>query len=248
MISFNQTTQICSIHALYDLIATFSVPQREAVHKCGFGGLLKIHRINVHRILCMWIANQFDTKAEAFKIQGSYLSLTNRDAEHLLDLPSQGEEIFEPPQTKNRDLFDEFKTTSKQGAHIKLSLQEYFQTNKGIHDDNFIHRFVLFVIGVFLCPTTQRYVSSAYLNLVEDVNAISAINWTSLNLNHLMKSIKNISTIKGVNLEGNLPLLRVMQLHKYYFVPTKDKLFLLNCISCSYGTGRSYELTIWIQP
>lgn len=119
--SFNQSTQICSIHALYDLIATFSIPQREAVHKCGFGGLLKIHRINVHRILCMWIANQFDTKAEAFKIQGSYLSLTNRDAEHLLDLPSQGEEIFEPPQTKNRDLFDEFKTTSKQGAHIKLS-------------------------------------------------------------------------------------------------------------------------------
>uniref|UniRef100_A0A0E0P6Y7 Aminotransferase-like plant mobile domain-containing protein n=1 Tax=Oryza rufipogon TaxID=4529 RepID=A0A0E0P6Y7_ORYRU len=158
----------------------------------------------------MWIANQFDTKAEAFKIQGSYLSLTNRDAEHLLDLPSQGEEILKPPQTKNRDLFDEFKTTSKQGAHIKLSsLQEYFQTNKGIHDDNFIRRFVLFVIGVFLCPTTQRYVSSAYLNLVEDVNAISAINWTSLTLNHLMKSIKNISTTKGVYLEGNLPLLQL---------------------------------------
>ncbi|BAS72614.1 Os01g0548000, partial [Oryza sativa Japonica Group] len=93
----------------------------EAVHKCGFGGLLKMHRINVHRILCMWITNQFDTKAEAFNIQGSYLSLSSRDAEHLLDLPSQGEEIFEPPKTKNMDLFDEFKTASKQGAHIKLS-------------------------------------------------------------------------------------------------------------------------------
>lgn len=72
-----------------------------------------MHRINVHRILCMWITNQFDTKAEAFNIQGSYLSLSSRDAEHLLDL-----------------------------------------------------------------------------NFVEDVNAISAINWTSLTLNHLMKSIK----------------------------------------------------------
>uniref|UniRef100_A0A0E0MKR1 Uncharacterized protein n=1 Tax=Oryza punctata TaxID=4537 RepID=A0A0E0MKR1_ORYPU len=118
----------------------------------------------------MWIARPYDTKAEAFNIQGSFLHLTNRDVEHLLDLPSEGEELVEPPQTKKSELFDELKTTTKQGAHIKLSsLQEYFQTNKGTCDDNFICRFVLFVIGVFLCPTTQRYVSSAYLNLVEDL-------------------------------------------------------------------------------
>jgi hypothetical protein len=61
---------------------------------------------------------------------------------------------------------------------------------------------------MLLCPTTQRNVSSDYLNLLENVEQIKTVNWASLTLHHLKDSLKKYKTGKA-NIEGNLVLLQV---------------------------------------
>jgi hypothetical protein len=86
------------------------------------------------------------------------------------------------------------------------SLKEYFKTNT-THGDDFIRIFVLYTIGFYSCPTLQPNVKSDYLGLVEDVENIKNINWSSLVLNVLIASIREYKVLKAANLKGNLALL-----------------------------------------
>uniref|UniRef100_A0A0E0AHX6 Aminotransferase-like plant mobile domain-containing protein n=1 Tax=Oryza glumipatula TaxID=40148 RepID=A0A0E0AHX6_9ORYZ len=75
--------------------------------------------------------------------------------------------------------------------------------NSSSYDDHFIRRFILFSIGSFICPTTQRYVRSKYLNLVDDVDKMRELNWSSLTLNQLLKGILKFRE-NETNIEGNV--------------------------------------------
>uniref|UniRef100_A0A0E0BS84 Aminotransferase-like plant mobile domain-containing protein n=1 Tax=Oryza glumipatula TaxID=40148 RepID=A0A0E0BS84_9ORYZ len=80
--------------------------------------------------------------------------------------------------------------------------------NSSIYDDHFIQRFILFSIGSFICPTTQRYVRSEFLNLVDEVDKMRELNWSSLTLNQLLKGILKFRE-KETNIEGNVCLLQI---------------------------------------
>jgi hypothetical protein len=74
---------------------------------------------------------------------------------------------------------------------------------------------VLCIIGFYLCPTLQPHVKSDYLGLIENVENIKNINWSSLVLNVLLSSIREYKEVKATNLKGNVALLQVCQIHLY---------------------------------
>jgi hypothetical protein len=69
-----------------------------------------------------------------------------------------------------------------------LTLKE--ELKKKTSNEEFVTLFLLYTIGVYLCPTNQPSVRSEYLSLLEDVSNILKINWSSLVLNHLISIIK----------------------------------------------------------
>lgn len=78
-------------------------------------------------------------------------------------------------------------------------MKEYLKNNKS-YDDDFIHIFLLFTIGFYLCPTLQSYIKSDYLGLIEDIDTIKNLNWTSLIVNYLIGSIREYKEVKEANL------------------------------------------------
>ncbi|KAF8650284.1 hypothetical protein HU200_063982 [Digitaria exilis] len=173
----------------------FNDEQRGAVKDSGLGSLLKLNKLVIRRDLCKEIANTFDLETEEFDIGGKRVRMSMKESEHILSLPSEGDEIKEPP---------------------KSTLKEYFSNNKTSGED-FISHFVLYAIGLYMCPTLQTYVNSEYLALIEDVANIKNLNWTSLVHNFLIASIREYRRVPSTNLKGNLALLQVSQ----YFHVTK---------------------------
>ena len=207
-----QGTCKCSQKLLVQIMNGFSPQQKHAVNEAGFGSLLKFKDLEIRRNLCKDIAKSFDIDTEEFNINGKILKLSMKDVHHILDLPAQGDEIKEPPQKHVPGLFEKF-TWKDESKISSNSLREYFNSNKS-HDDDFVRIFVLYTIGFYLCPTLQPYVKSDYLGLIENVENIKNLNWTSLVFNFLIASIREYKVAKASNLKGNLVLLQVCQFYK----------------------------------
>ena len=102
---------------------------------------------------------------------------------------------------------------------------------KGDSTPNFVRPFVLYTIGKYVCPTTQQYVDNRYLGIVRNVETIKSTNFGQLTLDHLMTSVRKFVN-GGENLEGNLPLLQVIQslltYHTFNFMEN-----FLSCFCCN---------------
>uniref|UniRef100_K3ZLS7 Aminotransferase-like plant mobile domain-containing protein n=1 Tax=Setaria italica TaxID=4555 RepID=K3ZLS7_SETIT len=197
----------CSQKLLVEIISMFNQEQKDAVEKAGFGSLLKLKDIEIRRELCKEIADSFDLDKEEFNIQEKKVKISIKDVDHILGLPSQGDEIKEPPKKHVPGLFDKYTWNDSTKIHSS-ELREYLSKNKTYGDD-FIRIFVLYTIGFYLCPTLQPYVKSDYLGLVEEIDNIKNLNWSSLVLNFLIRSIREYKEVKAANLKGNLVLLQV---------------------------------------
>ncbi len=191
---------------MYEVILQLSPHQKEAIEDSGLGNLLKINKIHIDRNLCNEITRSYDKEKKAFNINGTFVTMTLDDIDCLLGLPSKGDEIFEAPKINNHELFNLYK---KEGQTI-ITLQALWEAiiNSSSYDDHFIQRFIIFSIGSFICPTTQRYVRLEYLNLVDDIDKMRELNWSSLTLNQLLKCILKFRE-KKTNIEGNVCLLQV---------------------------------------
>uniref|UniRef100_A0ACD5Z3U2 Uncharacterized protein n=1 Tax=Avena sativa TaxID=4498 RepID=A0ACD5Z3U2_AVESA len=205
-------TQGCSPVEYFDLIKKFSSDQRQVIEEVGFGYLLKMKAVIIRHELCKRLAEAYDVQSEAFNIRGSMLQISIDDVGLLMGIPSEGKEIVEVPKMKNLVLLSSYKY--KNGTISLDTLHDYLSNSKD-NDENFIRRVLLYTIGMLLCPTAQRTVSTDYLNLLENVEQIKTVNWASLTLHHLKDSLKKYKTGKA-SIEGNLVLLQLWYWEKMY--------------------------------
>jgi hypothetical protein len=196
-----------------EIISAFSPEQMGAIEQVGFGSLLKIKELDIRREQCKDIADSFDLDSNEFCIKGKKVKMTFKEAGHILGLPSQGEEIRGPPKKHVPELFNKYALKDSTAIYY-TRMKDYFKDNES-YDDDFVRLFVLFCIGFYLCPTLQTYVKSDYLGLIEDIDNIKNLNWTSLVVNYLISSIREYKEQKATNLKGNLALLQVCILLKY---------------------------------
>lgn len=204
-----QGTCKCSQTSLVKIMIKFTEEQKEAVNDAGLGSLLNLKDLDIRHDLCKSIANTFDLETGEFYIRRNRFKLTIPEVYHILGLPSEGNEIYEPPKKHIPSLFAKHCSKDGNKAISVNSLKEYLNTNE-THGEDFVRNFVLYAIGFYLCPTLQPYVKSEYLDLVEDVDETKNLNWSSLVLNFLIASIREYRQGK-VNLKGNLALLQVSQ-------------------------------------
>nr|BAD45376.1 Epstein-Barr virus EBNA-1-like [Oryza sativa Japonica Group] len=226
----NTGTLVCSPHAMSEVILHLSPPQKKAIEVSGLGNLLKINKIHIYRDLCNEIARSYDKEKKAFNINGTFVTMTLDDVDCLLGLPSKGDEIFEAPKINKPELFNLYKKEGQ--TTITLEALRVAIINSSSYDDHFIRRFILFSIGSFICLTTQRYVRSGYLNLVDDVDKMRELNWSSLTLNQLLKGILKFRE-KETNIEGNVCLLQI-----WYW----EKLRIDKLAVTIYHSGRERQL------
>uniref|UniRef100_A0A0D3GFT0 Uncharacterized protein n=1 Tax=Oryza barthii TaxID=65489 RepID=A0A0D3GFT0_9ORYZ len=77
--------------------------------------------------------------------------------------------------------------------------EEIFEAPKPeFNDDHFIRRLILFSVGSFICPTTQRYVCSEYLNLVDDMEKNEATKLVKSNPESIVNDIRGTIECKEI--------------------------------------------------
>ncbi|CAL5070241.1 unnamed protein product [Urochloa decumbens] len=197
----------CSQNTLVGIMSKFSEEQKNAITVAGFGSLLKLKELDIRRELCKEIADSFDLETEEFMIGGKRLKMCIEDVEHILDLPSKGDDIKHPPLRQMPSLFE--KNKGKESNKIGTTILKDYLKDTSTYGDDFVQKFLLYAIGTYLCPTLQPCVKSEYLGLIEDVGNIPNLNWSSIVLNDLMAAIKEYKGVKAANLKGNLALLQV---------------------------------------
>jgi hypothetical protein len=203
-----QGTLTCSQQKLVELIDNLSQSRKDAIQSIAFGSLLKYKNLQIERSLCKAIADTFDATAQEFSIDGKKVKMTIDEVDQILGLPAIGPEIYDLPKRKVPELFQKYKWNNDTSIKLASLKEDLISTDD--YGDDFIRIFLLYTIGIYLCPTTQSNVKSDYMALVENVQEIHNLNWSSLVLNNLMYQIKQCKEKKSQYLQGNLYLLQVL--------------------------------------
>ena len=210
-----------------EFINGLNTQQMMYIQLIGLGGLLKTPSIKIRRVLCLAIANSYDAEQDAFIINGRPCRITLKDVEHMTGLPCMGKNHVSSNHNDTLELWKELKDPND----TKVTLKGLLAMMKGDSTPNFVRPFVLYTIGKYVCPTTQQYVDNRYLGIVRNVETIKSTNFAQLTLDHLMASVRKFVN-GGANLEGNLPLLQVIQslltYHTFNFMEN-----FLSCFSCN---------------
>ena len=139
------------------------------------------------------------------------MRITLQEVEHITGLPSIGKSLAPEQLQSHMDLW----AAMKDPDDTKITLSGLLTKLKDDQTANFVRPFVLYTIGVYLCPTTQPYIDNRYLGIVRNLQTIKSTNMAQLTLDHLMSCVRKY--VGGAaNLEGNLPLLQVMGTYTIY--------------------------------
>lgn len=187
------------------MIKGLTPKQRTYVCCVGLNDLLKTPLMKIRRMLCQKIANTYDPKVDAFVIGGKPLKITLQEVEHITGLPAIGK----PPVTELFQGHMDLWSAMKDPVENRITVSGLLKKLKDDQSGNFVRPYLLYTIGVYLCPTTQNYIDNRHLGIVRSLDSIKATNLAQLTLDHLMNSVRKY--VGGAaNLEGNLPLLQVM--------------------------------------
>lgn len=206
-----QGKQICSLIQYGSMLDGLSDIQKTYVGCIGHADLMSTPKMKIRRILCQKIANTYDPGLDAFVIGGKPVRISLQEVEHITGLPSIGKSLAPEQLQSHMDLWEAMKDPDD----TKITLSGLLTKLKADQTANFVRPFVLYTIGVYLCPTTQPYIDNRYLGIVRSLHTIKSTNMAQLTLDHLMSCVRKY--VGGAaNLEGNLPLLQVMGTYTIY--------------------------------
>lgn len=221
-ISMTEIEVTCSPSRFGNVISKLSEDQKEAIRELGFGCMLLMHPVKVRRLLCLWLAEAYDSQTRRFKIEDTFIPISLWDVHCLMGIPTTGQKIEIMENKPNKTLQSLYMDPTK-GA-ITLSYLAKCIEEKSVADEHFIRRFMLLMIGTILAPNAKNEVRPCFLNIIEDVSCIQTFNWADFTLEYLLDSLALYKSQESKYLRGNLALLQVFILfylfqsymHLYY--------------------------------
>lgn len=181
--------------------------KKEAIEKIGFGWVFELKCTKLRRNLCKFLVSRFDIASCALNIGVSTVRLSPLDVHYVLGLPVSGADVdVRGTDTEHDAMYEKYYGTKTSLTTIQLSsdLIKY----KGV-DDGFIVRFVMFVLGTFLCPTTSITPLRELIGCFKDVNNIHSLNWAKFVFYYLVDSMRKQTQQNQYGIGGCLLFLQV---------------------------------------
>ncbi|CAL5443863.1 unnamed protein product [Camellia sinensis] len=176
-----ELTSICKI------IRRLDKAQQQAVTDMGFHGILSLRCMHIDHDLCHWLVQNFDPSTHSLNVHGLRMLLTIEDVHELMGLPSNGLPVkLKESVDEIRNLCDELAVKNKYVPFT--SLKSYLLETKDAGTE-FKRKFVLYIIGALLCPTTKAGVHQSFIQMVKNVESISQFNWAKHTLDFLVDRI-----------------------------------------------------------
>ncbi|KAF7127164.1 hypothetical protein RHSIM_Rhsim11G0015600 [Rhododendron simsii] len=208
-----------SLKSIVGIVQKLSTGQRLAVELIGLGGILELRCTVLNHPLCIWLVKNFDPKTRSLTVHGRTFLLTAIHVHDCLGINAQGKFI-----DLEVNMSDEFSQLCEnigmtKGVVQLKELREYLEETEEV-GDVFKRKFVLYILGCFLCPATKSGVSRSFINGVSDVVAMGNQNWANLTLEFLCKGIQEQRDKHLVQPNGCLFLLVVFYFDRVSPSPT----------------------------
>ncbi|XP_028069131.1 uncharacterized protein LOC114271712 isoform X2 [Camellia sinensis] len=202
-----ELTSICKI------IRRLDKAQQQAVSDMGFHGILCLRCMHIDHDLCHWLVQNFDPSTHSLNVHGLRMLLTVEDVHELMGLPSNGLPVkLTESVDEITNLCDEIAMKNK---FVPLtSLKSYLLETKDAGTE-FKRKFVLYIIGALLCPTTKAGVHQSFIKMVKNVESISQFNWAKHTLDFLVDRIAVAKVKERSAMCGCLLLLMLFYLEQF---------------------------------
>ena len=184
-----------------------------AVETLGFSGLLELRGRSLKRDLCEWLVQNFDVPSSSMNLHGQSIPLTVDDVSSILGLRNEGIDV---PTSGNREQANRLCKRFNFPIKSKLTfgiLEKEMLVLDGESDD-FKARLLLYIVGRFLCPSTDWGPSPDYYFCLNEDGLTGKLNWAKHAHEKLLDSIKSFHSRKDKSyLTGCVLLLEVSYIY-----------------------------------
>ncbi|KAE8699382.1 hypothetical protein F3Y22_tig00110579pilonHSYRG00040 [Hibiscus syriacus] len=180
--------------------------QLNVLGEIGFGSLVGVKDRPIRRELCRFLMAQFDVSQCIAKYGDFSFPLGISCAAAVLGVENEGKSVVEVCKSK-----DWKALASKYGLKHKVTYAEIEEEIKSgsYVGDELTARVLLYLVGIFLCPTGNTSTNKEHMKLICDEGLKGEFNWAEYIHSRLIESI--ITFKKGIQryLKGCIAILEV---------------------------------------
>ncbi|PON77456.1 E3 ubiquitin-protein ligase SIN-like [Parasponia andersonii] len=197
----------CSPGRLFNVLQRLTVEQKDAVKSMGFGSLLGLRCRTLRRSLCLWLLERFNATQCSLEICGNYIPLTPKDVEFVMGLAASGKDVVNSgPDDSIADLRHSYNATNR-GISVRLLEERLAVPEAG---EDFKRTFVLYSLGILLCPTARLDVSPSFLHFLKNMSVVHQFNWGKFLLDRLVREVSRFHQGKQRTVGGCLLFLQLL--------------------------------------
>lgn len=184
----------CRPDRFFELITLLDKRQCEWVSEMGFGELLKISAGKVNRYLCLWLMNRFDPDKRRLLVRDNhYVDISANDVGWVMGIPGPNSPV--PKDISPKVLFH---LKRKYGNNNGMDERAVFgAVVRSMSEVEFKHTFLLYTLGVLLCPTQSCRISPMHLKVLHVATDAYKYNWCRYVFEWLVKCARSFSVSKN---------------------------------------------------
>ncbi|XP_020967736.1 uncharacterized protein LOC110266975 [Arachis ipaensis] len=208
----------CSYVSIFTTINSLTKEQKLEVDKMGFSSMKAIQDWKIDRRLFLALSKAYNTTTSKLELVVRDIDVTTDKIGLALGLPSIGKSFPEEEDwtSEQKRLVAPFKSVTSPWLQEVLHSRECnVSTSKG--RDYFRRAFTMFIISLFLAPTSSAVTSPKHLRAIVDVENITRYNWARFVHDELMKGVQKFKEKNTLSIDGCLYVLMIIYYHKDTF-------------------------------
>lgn len=208
----------CRPLGLFELLHSLNDKQKEDVVSIGFGGLLKLNLSKCFsQDMLKWLVEQFNGSSRMLSVDDfRQFPVTADDVYDVFMIPrNDGRNVVCYSRSDDTSVFESF--SKKYGIAAKTPIRflaSLIVEKLSEGGDDFKRAFVLFCLCSFLCPSSNRSVSTIYFKSLEVVEDIHKLDWCNFVLKKLSDSVLAYQNDGVKNVSGCVLVLQILYLHR----------------------------------
>lgn len=167
-----------SLPKMNKLLSRLTEPQKDLVRRYGFGSILSLRCTSLPNPIALFLAKHYDPRTRTVKLpDGGSFSTDAITIHQIIGIPYGGKAIPSKPSARAKSIILRDTNQSTKAAKIE-DLTSLIDSN--LAGDKFVRIFLLIVLGIFLCPSSNSYVSYRYYEALSVVKDIPSYDWCSV--------------------------------------------------------------------
>lgn len=178
----------CSPERFCEMAAALSDQQKIWVNEMGFGDLICLSLRKIDRYLCLWLMRRFDPEHGRLFVRDDYhVDIDSNDVGWVLGIPGPNKPV---PKTTSSEMLSRLKQKYRNHKGIDEKTPFDIITANDIGERDFKEAFLLYTLGVLLCPTQSWRINPKHLKVLSTCTNAYRYNWCQYVFDWLLVSAR----------------------------------------------------------